>query len=63
MVDQMQKCEDCQSIFEDDEVLVRDEPQVHEYWGGFFRENLYGAYCPRCGSDRLEEFTEEEEED
>lgn len=57
----MLKCEDCGNKFE--EPVIVDESQTHEYWGGFFKEELFSLQCPRCGSEYIDDFTEEEEEE
>lgn len=54
------KCYDCDEIFDEDDAGSRSEC-VGEFWGS----PAYESYmvCPNCGSDDLEEYVGNEEDD
>lgn len=62
----MMICADCGEIFEDDEVVVASVCWEDYYGvGGSFQNKNYGsmATCPYCGSDELEDYYEEDEDE
>lgn len=58
----MYKCENCNRIFEEEELIEETVYDTVEYWG----QNVsmpYSFYkCPECGSEDIEEFYGEVEE-
>ena len=53
-------CRECESIFNEDELKIVHEPRG-EFWGIPCTEPM--AYCPYCGSEWIEDYNEEEEEE
>ena len=62
----MLKCAKCGEIFDEDEV-VYERVCWEDYYGvsGSFPNKNYGniATCPHCGSDELEDYWEDDDED
>lgn len=56
----MLKCEECGLIFDESEVAVWRENRG-EFWGQPCYETMRG--CPKCYSDAIEEYKENEEND
>lgn len=57
----MYKCWNCEAVFE--EPVYKEFMEEYEAWGRKFKEKHVEMYCPKCGDDEFEEYTEEEEED
>ncbi|MBR4832409.1 MAG: hypothetical protein IKZ97_07270 [Butyrivibrio sp.] len=53
-------CTECGKIFDEDEAKV-----VHDHVGDFWGAPAYQDFleCPDCGSDMLEDYREEEEDE
>ena len=62
----MLKCADCGEIFDEDEV-VYERVCWEDYYGvsGSFPNKNYGniATCPQCGSEELEDYWEDDDEE
>ena len=56
----MVRCCDCSWIGEPEELKAVDESRG-EFWGMPAYETMY--YCPECGSDCVDDYNEEEEEE
>ena len=52
-------CDDCGSIFDEDDVGLREEPT--EYDNGV-NGAWYTRVCPECGSEEIYEYNKESEE-
>ena len=56
----MIKCYDCGAVFQDYEAREKQE-FVSEFWGAPAYANI--KICPECGSEEIEEYDEDEDED
>ena len=56
----MLKCYECGCIFDEDEADERSEC-VGEFWGSPAYQSF--MVCPECGSDEIDDYEEENEED
>ena len=54
------KCQDCDAVFTEDEA-----GSERDFVGYYGEQSAYQYYmtCPECGSDFIEEYIEEEEEE
>ena len=57
----MIKCHDCDRVFSELDVVVKDYYESRgEYWGMPCSEHILEWHCPFCNSEDLDHYTEEE---
>ena len=59
------QCEDCNEIFDADQVVVTTSKEWHEIWGANVSHTVTEYSCPFCRSEDISEYEgiEEENED
>lgn len=56
-------CLDCKEVHEDSKLVYKSYDEPREFWGMPCYEHFVEAYCPNCGSDELEKYYPDEEEE
>ena len=57
-------CSECKEIFNESEIVVNSYTEkMGEFWGAPAYETFYEDHCPYCGSNYIEEYYEEGNDD
>lgn len=62
------KCQDCDAIFDEDEIEWEEVTDSFECWGSYVTGKSYYKHCPHCYSEDIEDYDpryddEQEDED